>query len=183
MKYYFATSNPGKFSEVKEKFEEAWLELEQLNEELTEIQSDSIEEIALNSAREAYEKLGKPVFVEDAGIFISSLKDFPGPYSKHSFYTIGLEGVLKLLESAEDRSARFQAVIAYRDSAKEKVFKGVCRGSIAHEARGRGGFGFDPIFLPEGSDKTFGEDVKAKSSLSHRALAAEQLINWLKQNG
>jgi XTP/dITP diphosphohydrolase len=180
MTYYFATTNPGKFSEVEEKFKEAGLELEQFNEELTEIQSDNIEEIALNCAREAFEKLGKPVFVEDAGLFIKSLKDFPGPYSKHAFFTIGPEGILKLLEGAQDRSAYFQAVIAYKDADKEKVFKGVCKGNIAAQVRGRGGFGFDPVFLPEGRDATFAEDVKTKASLSHRALAVEELISWLK---
>jgi len=90
MKTHFATSNQGKFKEAKELFDKNNLELEQYNEELTEIQTDNVEELALNSVREAYEKLNKPVFVEDAGLFIKSLKDFPGVYSKHAFHTIGL---------------------------------------------------------------------------------------------
>lgn len=183
MKLHFATSNPGKFKEAKELFVKNDLELEQFDIDLTEIQTNYVEELTYHSVRKAFEELQKPVFVEDAGLFINSLKDFPGVYSKHALHTIGLAGILKLLEGVEDRSAYFQAVIAYKDFEKEKVFKGVCRGSIAHKVRGRGGFGFDPIFLPEGHTKTFGEDVKTKANLSHRVLATKELINWLKQNG
>jgi len=180
MKTYFATSSQGKFKEAKELFEVAGLELEHFDVELTEIQTDNVEELALNSVREAYEKIQKPVFVEDAGVFIKSLKEFPGVYSKHALYTIGCEGIIKLMENAEDHSAEFRAVIAYKDGEQEKVFKGVCVGSIAREARGREGFGFDPIFLPEGKDKTFAEDVATKARLSHRALAIKSLIEHLK---
>lgn len=181
---HFATSNSGKFAEAKKLFSESGLgpelKLERFDVELTEIQTDDVAELALVSVREAYEKLKKSVFVEDAGLFINSLKGFPGVYSKHAFFTIGCEGVLKLLESNKDRSAEFRAVVAYKDGAKEKVFKGTCAGSIALQARGREGFGFDPIFLPKGNNKTFAEDAAAKANLSHRAQALRQLITYLK---
>ncbi|MFH1424248.1 MAG: XTP/dITP diphosphatase [archaeon] len=177
---HFATTNPGKFREAKALFEKNNLELSQFNEELTEIQTDDVEQLALHSVREAYEKLKQPVFVEDAGIFIKSLKGFPGVYSKQAYLTIGLKGILKLLEGVEDRSAEFCAVIAYKDGSGEKVFKGVCIGNISREVRGRGGFGFDPIFLPKGREKTFAEDVETKSNLSHRANALSKLIGHLK---
>lgn len=185
MKTYFATSNPGKFKEAKELFEKNGMELEQFKVELTEIQTDDVEQLALHSVREAYEELKQPVFVEDAGLFIKSLKGFPGVYSKHTYFTIGCDGVRKLLQNADDRTAEFRAVVAYKAGAdgNEKVFKGVCVGSIAHESRGRGGFGFDPIFLPEGRDKTFAEDADTKASLSHRANALSELIEWLKSMG
>lgn len=179
MKIYFATSNPGKFREAKELLEKHGIGIVQYKAKLTEIQSNSAEEIALHSVREAHSKLKKPVFVEDTGLFIKSLKDFPGVYSKHAFYTIGLNGILKLLKGEKNRTAKFQAVIAYKSARHEKVFKGTCLGSIAHKIRGRGGFGFDPIFLPSGRDKTFAEDVRTKASLSHRAKALKKLAKYL----
>jgi|TARA_Y100000310_G_scaffold125137_1_gene123961 XTP/dITP diphosphohydrolase len=180
MKTHFATSNPGKFKEAKMLFNKNNLELEHYNVDLLEIQTDNVEELALYSVRHAFKALNKPVFVEDAGIFIKSLKDFPGVYSKHACYTIGLEGILKLLEGVEDRSAEFRAVVAYKDAENEKVFKGVCRGNITSQVRGRDGFGYDPIFLPQGKNKTYAEDLITKTDLSHRAQALKQLVDYLK---
>jgi XTP/dITP diphosphohydrolase len=180
MKTYFATSNPGKFKEAKMLFDKTDVELEHYDVELMELQTDNVEELALHSVRQAYKILQKPVFVEDAGTFIRALKDFPGVYSKHTCYTIGLPGVLKLMEGVDDRYAEFRAVVAYKNGEEEKVFKGVCAGNITSQARGREGFGYDPIFLPEGKDKTFAEDVETKSNLSHRAQALKKLIEYLK---
>ncbi|MFH1450409.1 MAG: XTP/dITP diphosphatase [archaeon] len=180
MKIYFATSNPVKFAEAKPHFDLAGLELEHHDTELVEMQTDDIEDLALDCVSQAYEEVEQPVFVEDAGMFIRALKDFPGVYSKQAYYTLGLDGILKLMEGVEDRYAEFRAVIAYTDGDEEKVFKGVCKGNIASQVRGRDGFGFDPIFLPEGKNKTFAEDVEAKSNLSHRALAMKQLVEYLK---
>jgi XTP/dITP diphosphohydrolase len=181
MKTYFATSNPNKFNEAKELFDKENLELNHYNVDLIELQTNNVEELALFSVRNAYKALQKPVFVEDAGIFIKSLKGFPGVYSKQVCYTIGLDGILKLLEGVEDRSAEFQAVVAYKDKDEEKVFKGVCAGNITSQALGRDGFGYDPIFLPQGSEKTFAQDVVAKSNLSHRAQAIRQLVKYLQE--
>jgi len=180
MKTYFATSNPNKFNEAKELFDKENLELEHYKVDLIELQTNNVEELALYSVRHAFKAIQKPVFVEDAGLFIKSLKDFPGVYSKHALHTIGLDGILKLLENVENRSAEFRAVIAYKTADEEKVFKGVCKGNIASQARGRDGFGYDPIFLPEGKNKTFAEDFETKSNLSHRAQAIRQLVEYLK---
>jgi len=180
MKTHFATSNQGKFKEAKALFDKNNLDLEQYKIDLLEIQTDNVEELARYSVRLAFKAIQKPVFVEDAGLFIKALKDFPGVYSKQAYYTIGNAGILKLLEDMDDRTAEFQAVVAYKDRDNEKVFKGVCKGNIASQARGREGFGFDPIFLPEGKNKTFAEDVETKSNLSHRAQAIQKLIECLK---
>jgi len=180
MKTYFATSNPNKFNEAKELFDKETLEIDHYKVDLVELQTDNVEELALYSVRHAFKAIQKPVFVEDAGLFIKSLKDFPGVYSKHTLHTIGLEGILKLLENIEDRSAEFRAVVAYKNREEEKVFKGVCAGNITSQARGRDGFGFDPIFLPEGREKTFAEDFETKSNLSHRAQALKKLVEHLK---
>jgi XTP/dITP diphosphohydrolase len=180
MKTNFATSNTNKFTEAKMLFDKENLELDHYKVDLIELQTDNVEELALFSVRNAYKALQKPVFVEDTGLFITSLKGFPGVYSKQTLQTIGWEGILKLLEGIEDRSAEFRAVVAYKDGDNEKVFKGVCAGNITSQARGREGFGYDPIFQPKGSEKTFAEDVVAKSNLSHRAQALEQLVKYLK---
>ena len=180
MKTYFATSNKGKFTEAKELFEKAGLELKQYKVDLLEIQSDSLEEISKASARNAFKSLQKPLFVEDAGIFIKTLKGFPGPYSKYVFFTIGLEGILKLMDRVEERKAEFVSVVTYKDADKEKLFKGTCRGNITHKIKGQGGFGFDPIFIPQNHKKTFAEDFEFKKENSHRAQSVKKLADWLK---
>jgi len=124
------------------------------------------------------------VFVEDAGLFIDALNGFPGPYSSYVYRTIGVEGVLKLVEG-KSRGAAFVSVIAlYHPGKGVRVFKGMCRGVIAQHPRGFSGFGFDPIFIPEGVGKTFAEMREdEKNKLSHRGEAARKLIEWLKNTG
>ena len=180
---YFATSNEGKFKEAKKHFEEAGLELERFEVELLEIQADTLEEVALFSVKEAFEKLKKPVFVEDGGLFVDALNGFPGVYSAPAYKTIGHEGILKLMQdktAKEDRSASFQAVTVFTDGSNEKVFKGQCKGYLATEPKGDNGFGFDPIFIPEGHNLTFALDPDYKLRVSHRYNALQALINWLR---
>ena len=181
MKVYFATSNPWKYKEIKAKFDEAGLELGRINAKLIEIQDATPEEVALMSVRHAYEEFKKPLFVEDAGVHIKALKGFPGIFSSFVYHTIGLGGVLKLMKGMKDRKADFISVIAYKDAKHEKVFKGICRGSITKSLRGTGGFGYSPIFLPEGKTQTFGEkyDYKSKQFDSHRMRSTKKLIKWL----
>ncbi|RMF90250.1 MAG: non-canonical purine NTP pyrophosphatase, partial [Methanobacteriota archaeon] len=110
---------------------------------------------------------------------------FPGVYSRYVFDTIGNRGILRLLEDVEDRRARFEAVIGYKpDAAGDsdiKLFKGVVEGYVSLSPRGEGGFGYDPIFIPEGYGKTFAEDKALKSRLSHRRKVAEKFIGYLKR--
>jgi XTP/dITP diphosphohydrolase len=124
------------------------------------------------------------VFVEDAGIFINALSGFPGVYSRYVFDTIGNKGILKLLDGSENRSARFVAVIGYKpgDGGSIKLFKGEVRGFVSLFPKGESGFGYDPIFVPEGFKRTFGEDTIIKSQVSHRKRAAEGLMKYLKRN-
>ncbi|MEM0085777.1 MAG: RdgB/HAM1 family non-canonical purine NTP pyrophosphatase, partial [Zestosphaera sp.] len=147
-----------------------------------EIQSDDLTSIALYSAVQASLYLREPFFVEDAGLYIKSLKGFPGPFSSYVYKTIGVEGVLKLMSSVSDRTAFFKSVIVlYYPQQGFKVFEGVVYGSISLEARGSGGFGFDPIFVPEGHHKTFAElDLETKNSLSHRGRAFRAMVSWLR---
>ncbi len=180
MKIYFATSNPWKYREIKEKFNNAGLDLGRINTQLLELQDVTNEEVALISARDAFKKFKKPLFVEDSGIYIKALKGFPGLYSSFIFKAIGLKGILKLMENKKNRQAEFISVIVYKDSKQEKVFKGICRGSITNKIRGRGGFGFDPIFVPKGYNTTFAENYAIKEKISHRVKSVNKLIKWLK---
>jgi XTP/dITP diphosphohydrolase len=148
-----------------------------------ELQSDSLEAIAAAAASLAYSALGFPVAVEDAGLFVDALNGFPGPYSRYVYKTIGIEGILKLLEGRNGREAEFRSVIAYAGPWGVKVFTGTVRGRIADAPRGSGGFGFDPIFIPEDEERTFAEmSVEEKNQYSHRARAARQLCRWLAEN-
>jgi len=185
MTLYFATKNEGKFKEAKLVFEGLGLKLTMLNADKIEIQSDNLEEIASYAARELAERLGLKVIVEDAGLFIRSLNGFPGPYSAYTYKTIGLSGVLKLMEGLSDRYAYFLSVVAYAEPGRPvKVFHGRVEGLITYTSRGSKGFGFDPIFQPlEGDGRTFAEMTsREKNMLSHRARAFRKLALWIKES-
>lgn len=177
----FVTSNQHKFNEVSELARKRGVEIVHYKWRYTEIQADDLEEIARASAREVSAKLGRPCFVEDAGLFVKALNGFPGPYSNYVFRTIGSAGILKLMAGLNDRSAEFRSAVGYCEPGKEPiVFVGKVEGKIADEARGTGGFGFDPIFIAlEGDGRTFAEmSVSEKNLFSHRARAVDRFLNW-----
>jgi len=181
---YVVTTNRGKLREFEELASAYGVSIYPAGFEKLEIQSGSIEEIASYAALTAYLSLKEPVFAEDAGLFIDFLKGFPGPYSSYIYKTIGVEGVLKLMKGVKDRHACFKSVIALViPELTLKLFRGEVCGQISERARGSGGFGFDPIFIPEGYRITFGEmDLGVKNSLSHRARAFRSMIMWLSNN-
>ncbi len=177
----FVTTNDGKWLEVSAILSERGIAVERINAKVLEIQSDDLTEIAKAAAVDAYRSFGGDLFVEDAGLFVDALNGFPGPYSAYAFRTIGLSGLLKLMEGVSRRTATFRSAVAYVDrEGKVSVFVGEVRGLIVTEPRGRGGFGFDPIFVPLGSERTFAEmDVDEKNRFSHRAKAVRELIRYL----
>lgn len=151
------TSNENKFIELKELAKSFNIELEQLKGEKIEIQSDNLEEISKTAAYLAYLTFRRPLIVDDSGLFIETLQNFPGPYTNFVKNTIGLKGILKLLEDLKDRSAYFMTVLTFTDGKIIKTFNGIVKGVISEEIRGNSGFGFDPIFIPEGEKRTFAE--------------------------
>jgi XTP/dITP diphosphohydrolase len=177
-KISFITTNPDKYREMHEFFKANELELNWINKELPEIQAESLEEV-VKFALSSYD--GENVFIEDAGIFIEALHGFPGVYSKYVYDTIGNQGILRLLQGVENRSARFTAVIGFKAErgGDIKLFKGEVKGYVSLSPKGEKGFGYDPIFIPEGHEKTFGEDEILKSKISHRKRAADKLIQNL----
>lgn len=178
----FATGNRHKFQEAERILSTYGLRIEMVRSKMLEVQDDDIERIAASSVKDVKTRVLGPVIVEDAGLFVNRLKSFPGPYSSYVYKTLGCEGVLKLLEGVEDRGAEFRSAVAYIDDAVEpdvKIFLGVVKGSISSEMRGRHGFGFDPIFIPEGFNRTFAEmDTEEKSRCSHRAKSLRLFASW-----
>lgn len=170
MEIFFATSNKNKAEEAVQVLKPKGITVKQFPFQHNEIRSDSLEDIAREAVQAAYKKCKQPVFVEDSGLFIESLNGFPGAYSAWALGKLGLSGILRLLEEA-DRPARFEACIAYYDGSRVSVFKGVCKGTIAIEPRGSSGFGYDPIFVPEGHSQTFAENIQLKNNISHRYIS------------
>ncbi|RFA92383.1 XTP/dITP diphosphatase [Pyrobaculum aerophilum] len=180
MRIRLATNNPYKLAEVSHILAPFGIEVERLDAEKVEIQHDDVVVIAREAAEFLCSRYGDFVVVDDTGLYIEALGGFPGPYAEYVYRTIGLKGVLKLLEGAADRRATFKCAAAICIGGRVEVFVGEVRGYIAHEPRGRGGFGYDPIFIPEGMTATYaelGEEVKNK--ISHRAKAFSQLGAWL----
>lgn len=174
----FITSNEAKFREAKALAEKFSIRIEWLRMEYEEPQGFELEEIAKRSAEILANRIKKPFFIEDSGLFIEALKGFPGPYSSYVFKTIGNEGILKLMAGVENRKAYFKAVIAYFDGSKIRTFDGVVDGEIALEIRGEKGFGFDPIFLYD--NRTFAEMGEEKNLVSHRRRALEKFFSSIK---
>jgi len=179
---YLASTNVHKYLEAREVVASYGLSLAFLREDVPELQADDVAAIAAEGARWAAEKWDLPVLVEDTGLFIEALGGFPGPYASYVLRTIGLEGVLKLLEGVQDRGAYFRTALAFCDGAGSEpvVFTGEARGLISERPRGSGGFGYDPIFVPEGGGgRTFAEMSRSeKNALSHRAKAFRAFSEW-----
>jgi len=180
---FFATGNVHKFDEARVVLAQHGLAAGMLLMKGVEIQSDALAEIASASAVGAYRKIHLPVIVEDAGLFVDSLKGFPGPYAAYVYKTIGNNGLLKLVKNMRNRKATFRSVIAYCDNELGEVacFEGEVTGNIADSKRmsSSSAFGFDPIFQPDGSAKTFAEmSIKEKNGFSHRAKAVGKFAEW-----
>ena len=182
MKLYFATGNINKLKEFQNFLEPAGIEIQHLNISYPEIRSDSIQKIATAGAKYICTRTKKPAIVEDSGLFINSLNNFPGTYTKWVHQKIGHIGLFRLLEG-KDRKAEFRACIAIcRPGREPQTFQGTVKGQITTEERGTKGWGHDPIFIPGSYEKTWAEDPKLKEKTSHRIAALEKFTRWLKEN-
>jgi len=186
MELYFVTGNTHKFREAKKIIGEldGRIELKMADCKGEELRSESCEEVAKHAAKEAFRKLQKPLFVEDAGLFIPYLKGFPGAFSAYVFQRIGNSGLLKLLMGAKksQRKAYFESVAALADGKKGiKTFRGITNGNITRASMGKAGFGFDPIFKPEGENFTFAQKQNEKNKMSHRRKSLEKMVAYLKK--
>ena len=182
---YFITSNNGKYKEVANKLIDSDINVIQKNLGYPEIQANSLKDVVNFGVNHILQSFHKPFIIEDAGIFIKNLNDFPGVYSADVYYKLGCRGILKLLEEVKkEREACFKSVIAYVDKDSDiHIFTGECVGMISFEELGSNGFGYDPIFIPNGEDKTFAEmTVDEKNRFSHRGDSLNKLLEFLKEN-
>lgn len=182
MKLTFVTGNKGKAHEAGTALKPLGFDVEARDLKPVEIQAETLEEIARAKCEVLVGRLDAPFIVDDGGLFVRALKDFPGVYSAHVLKTIGVPGILKLMEGVEDRRAHFAAVIGYYDGTQVRTFAGRCDGQLARAPRSTGhGFGFDPLFVPDGETQTFGElPAERKNAYSHRGRALAGLVAHLR---
>jgi XTP/dITP diphosphohydrolase len=173
----FASTNQNKYREVQSILSPHGIAVDFVQVNLVEVQSDSLEEIAREKAKSAFAQVGRPVIVEDDGLFIDALKGFPGQYSSFVYKTIGNEGVLKLLAGSAGRSASFRSLIAFYDGKSLSISEGKVDGRISDRIT-EGGWGYDPIFIPAGTDMTFAQLKDKKNEYSHRRKALEKFALW-----
>lgn len=148
----------------------------------------TLKENALQKAIAGFERHNINCFADDTGLEVEALGGAPGVFSARYAGPQcnpkdNIERLLKELKGVENRRARFRTIIALILDGKEYYFEGEVRGEIIEELRGQDGFGYDPIFLPDGSNLTFAEmEEQAKNSISHRGRATQKLVEFLKYN-
>jgi len=145
----------------------------------------TFEENAMAKASAIHKYSGKNVFADDSGICVNALGGAPGVISAH--YSgkrddeANLQKVLHELEDKDDRTAYYKAVICLMWEDETYFFEGICKGTIINEKRGTGGFGYDPIFVPDGYEETFAQlPLSVKNKISHRGKAVEKMVQFLK---
>ena len=191
MKLVFATNNLNKLSEIRS-LVPVGIEILSLkdincNEELPET-NPTLQENALQKARYVFNNYGFNCFADDTGLEIETLGGEPGVYSaryagEDCSAEDNMKKVLNRLAGGQHRSANFRTVIALIIDRKETLFEGACKGRIAKARSGAEGFGYDPIFIPDGFRETFAEMNKdEKGSISHRGKAVEKLVSYLSAN-
>jgi len=194
-KIIFATNNAHKLSEIRgilgSKFEIVSLEELGFHDDIPET-ADTLEGNALQKAHYISDKFGVDCFADDTGLEVEALNGGPGIYTAR-FGTMNGYGdshdaeantrcLLAKLEGASTRKAQFRTAIALILSGEEYLFEGIVKGEITTEKRGEKGFGYDPVFLPEGYEGTFAElGVDVKNQISHRARAVKKLAEFLKK--
>ncbi len=147
----FATSNRGKIAEARIILSPSRIEVRPFDGKGVEIQAETVSEVAAFSARAASRRYQRPLIVEDAGLFVDALHGFPGPSSSYVFKTVGIAGLLSLLQRARSRRACFRSAVAFCEPKGEpRVFEGTVTGRISRSPSGENGFGFDPVFVPSG---------------------------------
>lgn len=187
-KLVFATNNAHKLREVAEivgdGFEIVSLKEIGCHDEIPET-ADTLEGNALQKARYIHERYGLDCFADDTGLEVDALGGAPGVYSARYAgpghdSRANMRKLLHELEGIEERKARFRTAIALILDGKERIFEGIVEGSITKEPRGEAGFGYDPLFAPEGHGETFAEmGEELKNTISHRARAVAKLADFL----
>lgn len=156
-KITYVTGNWAKIACARKALEPLGFEVDNIKIETPEIQANDVTDVSKYSAKWAADKLNVPVLKNDTGLFIKSLNGFPGVYTHYADDTIGVDGLLKLMNGLKDRAAFFKESIAYCEPGKDPiVFEGITKGKIDIKKSGTYGWSWDFVFIPEGEDKTLG---------------------------
>lgn len=154
--------------------------------DIDEIQEIDGAKITVKKARDAFGLIKKPLIVEDTSLYLIAWKGLPGALIKWFLKSVGSEGITNMISGYTNRNALAQSVIAYHDGKNIRIFEGTVKGTVSEKPKGKGGFGWDDIFIPEGHNKTYAEMTdEEKSKISPRMLALEKLKKYLfnKNNG
>lgn len=188
MKLIFATNNQHKVEEIRavigKKFELLTLQEAGIAIDIPE-PHDTLEANATEKSQTIYRMTGTSCFSEDTGLEVAALNGEPGVKSARyagddRSFDQNIDKLLINLADKEDRSARFRTVVSVIIDGKETLFEGICEGTVIKERRGGKGFGYDPVFIPAGADKTFAEmPLEEKNLFSHRKKATEKLVAFL----
>lgn len=187
---FLASGNPHKIEELQQILKPMGIQLKSTLDYLDapEVEEDQpdLQGNALKKAQFWYEKTGFPSIADDTGLEVEALDGAPGVYSaryagENATYQDNVDKLLNELEGEGNRAAQFRTVIAYIIDDEQHLFEGVCKGEILTEEKGSKGFGYDPIFQPEGYQKTFAElDADEKNKISHRGKALEKFLEFIK---
>jgi XTP/dITP diphosphohydrolase len=190
MEIIFASNNDHKVREIRSIIDSSikLLSLKDIdiNEDIPE-EEPHLEGNALAKARYVYSLTGMNVFADDTGLEVDALGGLPGVKSarfagESRDFSANIDKLLLMLGSNKNRKAQFRTVIALIWDNKEYLFEGIVEGNIISERRGAGGFGYDPVFIPDGKSRTFAEmPLAEKNTVSHRARALEKLKAFLQQ--
>jgi XTP/dITP diphosphohydrolase len=190
MKLVFATNNKNKLKEVSAmltNFEIVSLDDINCFDDIPET-ADTLEGNAILKANFITQKYGLNCFADDTGLEVEVLNNKPGVLSaryagEHHNSEANMKKLIQNLEGKSNRKAQFRTAIALNLKGEQFIFEGICKGEITTEKKGEKGFGYDPIFKPEGFEKTFAEmNMKEKSQISHRGRAVQKLVSFLKEN-
>lgn len=175
--FVLVSGNRGKIAEARRAVGEG---LEAVEVDLPEIQSLSFLEVVEEKAAEAWRRLGRPLVVEEAGLELSAMNGFPGPLVKWMLEAVGAEGIARNAVALGDTGATARCLLLYRDAHRTVIGEGSTAGILVLPPRGDGGFGWDPVFLPEGETRTFAELAgPEKDAVSHRGRAWRDLLSKL----
>lgn len=174
----FVTGNADKVREFEEILK---IKLNNKSIDLVEIQSTNVSDVTKHKVKEAFDKIGKPVIVEDTGLFIYDINDFPGALIKFYLRDLGCDGICRFHAGSY---ARAETVIGYYNGNQMRLFKGSVKGTLAIEPKGTNGFGWDNIFIPNGQSKTYAEmTADEKNKYSMRRIALEEFKSFIDPEG
>lgn len=179
MDIYLITGNKNKLREAEQILK---IKLKMVDLDLDEIQDLNSDKVGEHKAKRAWKMVKKPLFVWDQSLYIHCLNDFPGPLIKWFWIKVTLEKICKIANFFKDRKIYTKTTLTFYDGKRVKHFYGIVQGTIPLKPRGEQGFAWDPIFIPEGYNKTFAEmTAQEKNAISMHKIALKKLKNYLEK--